>query len=152
MTQERKTNLGGTDTACRICHEPRRRKRRTSPVVLKEALITQILLQTNKIQQRLKGLGLCKCIVGCVVPLHSSASCTQQPVGTHPLHDGVHGHLVRDVETEKHSVPRNVRQPLDRVEVWHARGILQLNAYRVAVVGALIDICFIQRPRKGIRL
>ena len=44
----------------------------------------------------------------------------------YPLHNAKHGHLVLDIEAQKHGVPGHIPQPLDSVEVPNARGILVL--------------------------
>lgn len=58
----------------------------------------------------------------------------------YPLDDCVHGYLIRDVETEKHRVPFDVGQLFNRVQVWYARGVLQLHANRLVVVDTLVDV------------
>ena len=64
------------------------------------------------------------------------------------MDDCVHGYLIRDVEAEKHSVPFDVGQLFDNVQVWYARGILQLHADRLIVVDSFVDVGLIQRTRK----
>lgn len=66
------------------------------------------------------------------------------------MDDCVHRYLIRDVEAEKHGVPFNVGQLFDDVQIWYARGVLQLHAHRLVVVDSFVDVGLKQRTRKGI--
>lgn len=87
-----------------------------------------------------------------MVPLLQSALPHRESVWTYPLNDRVHGYLIRDVETEKHSIPFDVGQLLDSVQVWYARGVLHLHANRLTMVDTVVDVGLIQRTGEAIGL
>lgn len=63
---------------------------------------------------------------------------------TYPLHNRVHRQLISDIKAQKHSIPGNIRQPLDSVEVRRAGGVLHLDAGGLEVVHAIVDVGFVQ--------
>jgi hypothetical protein len=101
------------------------------------------------VKQRLKLLRLGEAPVHGMLPLTPVSSPhipRLKKQYTHPLHNAEHGDLVLDVEAQKYRVPRNVRQPLHRVQVRRARGVLELDARGEGVIRALIDIRFVAAP------
>jgi hypothetical protein len=86
------------------------------------------------------------------MPLLQSALPHRESVWTYPLDDSVHGYLIRDVETEKYSIPFDVGQLLDSVQVWYAGGVLHLHTNRLTMVDTIVDVGLIQRTGEAIGL
>ncbi|KFA70379.1 hypothetical protein S40285_09928 [Stachybotrys chlorohalonatus IBT 40285] len=125
--------IGGGDAARWEGHQGRL----PVPMVLGHAGIPQVFLEADEVQQRLDRL---------VGPIPTLAAGTRRASDAYPLHNGEHGDLVHDVEAQEHGVPLDVREPLHHIQVRHARGVLQLDAGGLGVVGALVD-----RARLGYR-
>jgi hypothetical protein len=86
------------------------------------------------------------------MPLLQSALLHHESAWTYPLDDCVHGYFIRNVETEKHSIPFDVGQILNSVQVRYARGVLHLHANRLTMVDAVVDVGLIQRTGEAIGL
>lgn len=71
---------------------------------------------------------------------------------TYPLQNSGKRILVLDIKAKEDAIPLHVRQSLNRVQVWRARGVLHFDADRLRVVHAVVGVRLVTSASDGARL